>query len=419
MFKSFFPSPKVFFTSAILYALAAVLFWFFVWKSFGTSLGWGLSEGQQAEIGVQVFWSKPFLWFYGYYAIIVALFSIVWWFLHPHKYFIWSVLGSALIIFTTYYQVEVSVAINAWYGPFYDLIQASVSKSRPTPMSEYIQQIWIFLTIACMAVVVGTLTRFFVSHYNFRWRAAMNDFYMNNWSRLRTVEGSSQRVQDDAMRFTTTLEGLGVSFIDAIMTLIAFLPVLHALEHYVEELPILGAIPYPLVTAAIAWSLFGTFLMSLIGIKLPGLEFRNQRVEAAYRKELVYGEDDATRAQPPTVRDLFTQVRKNYFTLYFHYVYFNVGRILYLQVDNIFPIIVMLVTLVTQKITLGPLNQIQNSFDQVRSSFQFLINSWPTIISLISIYKRLRAFEATLEGKDLGPIEQEVVTETIANPGTT
>jgi peptide/bleomycin uptake transporter len=328
------------------------------------------------------------------------------------------VLGSALIIFTTYYQVEVSVAINAWYGPFYDLIQASVSKSRPTPMSEYIQQLWIFLTIACMAVVVGTLTRFFVSHYNFRWRAAMNDFYMNNWSRLRTVEGSSQRVQDDAMRFTTTLEGLGVSFIDAIMTLIAFLPVLHALEHYVEELPLIGAIPYPLVTAAIAWSLFGTVLMSLIGIKLPGLEFRNQRVEAAYRKELVYGEDDPTRAQPPTVRDLFAHVRKNYFTLYFHYVYFNVGRILYLQVDNIFPIIVMLVTLVTQKITLGPLNQIQNSFDQVRSSFQFLINSWPTIISLVSIYKRLRAFEATLEGKDLGAIEQEVLSEPIANQGT-
>ena len=31
------------------------------------------------------------------------------------------------------------------------------------------------------------------------------------------------------------------------------------------------------------------------------LEFKNQRVEAAYRKELVYGEDHADRAQPPTI----------------------------------------------------------------------------------------------------------------------
>jgi peptide/bleomycin uptake transporter len=413
MFKSFFPSPKPFFWSAIIYAFACVLFWFFVWKPLGISIGWGLQPDQKAEIGVQVFWSKPFLWFYAYYALIVALFSAVWWYLHPHRYFIWSVLGSALIIFVTYYQVEVSVAINAWYGPFYDLIQASASKSRPTPMSEYLGQIWIFLTIACMAVVVGAMTRFFVSHYNFRWRQAMNNFYMENWDRLRNVEGASQRVQDDTMRFSSTMEGLGVNFIDSIMTLIAFLPVLHGLESFVSEVPIIGSIPYPLVTASIVWSIFGTGLISLIGMKLPGLEFRNQRVEAAYRKELVLGEDDAARAQPATVGEFFTEVRKNYFKLYFHYVYFNVGRILYIQVDNIFPIIILLPTLVAQKITLGPFQQINGAFDQVRSSFQFLINSWPTIIALISIYKRLRAFEAVLDGKELSAIEQEPYKEPV------
>ena len=411
MFKSFFPNPKPFFWSAIIYALACVLFWFFVWKPLGVSIGWGLQPDQKADIGVQVFWSKPFVWFYAYYAMIVALFAAVWWYLHPHRYFVWSVLGSALIIFVTYYQVEVSVAINAWYGPFYDLIQASASKSRPTPMSEYLGQIWIFVTIACMAVVVGAMTRFFVSHYNFRWRQAMNNFYMQNWDKLRNVEGASQRVQDDTMRFSATMEGLGVNFIDSIMTLIAFLPVLHGLESFVSEVPIIGSIPYPLVTAALVWSMFGTGLISLIGIKLPGLEFRNQRVEAAYRKELVLGEDDITRAQPATVSEFFTDVRKNYFKLYFHYVYFNVGRILYIQIDNIFPIIILLPTLVAQKITLGPYQQINGAFDQVRSSFQFLINSWPTIIALISIFKRLRAFEAVLEGKELGAIENEPFKE--------
>ena len=36
---------------------------------------------------------------------------------------------------------------------------------------------------------------------------------------------------------------------------------------------------------------FGTVLLMVVGIKLPGLQFNNQKVEAAYRKELVYGED--------------------------------------------------------------------------------------------------------------------------------
>ena len=30
--------------------------------------------------------------------------------------------------------------------------------------------------------------------------------------------------------------------------------------------------------------------IAAIGVKLPGLNFKNQRVEAAYRKELVFGE---------------------------------------------------------------------------------------------------------------------------------
>ncbi|MEO6610204.1 MAG: peptide antibiotic transporter SbmA [Aestuariivirga sp.] len=399
MFVSFFPNPKPFFTSAIIWSLAAVLFWFFVAKEAGQYVGLpNPAPGTPPIIGVSKLWSPPFLWFYFYYLFVSLSFAGVWWILDPHRWFAWSVLGSALIIFVTYFQVEISVAINDWYGPFYDLIQASTSKSRPTPLSEYLLQLAIFLEIALVAVTVGVITRFFVNHYNFRWRAAMNNYFMQNWPALRKVEGASQRVQDDTMQFSSTLENLGVSFIDSIMTLIAFLPVLHNLESNVSEVPILGAIPYPLVTVAILWAVFGTSLLSLIGVKLPGLTFANQRVEAALRKELVYGEDDPTRADPATISELFASVRKNYFRTYFHYVYFNIGRIFYLQIDNIFPILVLLPTLVAQKITLGPMNQIQNSFDQVRSSFQFLINSWPTIISLVSIYKRLRAFEATLQG---------------------
>jgi peptide/bleomycin uptake transporter len=210
------------------------------------------------------------------------------------------------------------------------------------------------------------------------------------------------------MRFATTVESLGVNLIQAVMTLIAFIPVLYALSASVTELPILGQIPHPLVFAAIAWSAFGTAFLAIIGIRLPGLEFRNQRVEAAYRKELVYGEDDPGRAQPPTVQTLFANVRKNYFTLYFNYMYFNIGRFFYLQTDNIFPYIILAPTIVAGNITLGVMNQILNSFEQVRTSFQYLVNSWTTIIELLSIYKRLRGFEATLRGEPLEPVELEV-----------
>jgi peptide/bleomycin uptake transporter len=263
--------------------------------------------------------------------------------------------------------------------------------------------------------VIAALTRFFVSHYIFRWRTAMNDFYMSHWTTLRTIEGASQRVQDDTMRFSSTMESLGVSLIDSIMTLIAFLPVLLRLSATVTELPIIGAVPYSLVIAAIVWSFCGTAFLAGVGIMLPGLQFRNQRVEAAYRKELVYGEDDVRRAQPLTVAELFANVRRNYFRLYFHYMYFNIARILYLQTDNIFPYIVLAPTIVAGKITLGPLQQILNAFEQVRSSFQYLVNSWTTIVELLSIYKRLRGLDATIRGEPLPDLDrryQELPVET-------
>jgi len=171
-------------------------------------------------------------------------------------------------------------------------------------------------------------------------------------------------------------------------------------------LPLVGEIPYSLVIAAVSWSIFGTFLLMAAGVKLPGLEFKNQRVEAAYRKELVYGEDDAARAAPPTVAELFSHVRRNYFTLYFHYAYFNIVRSGYLQADAIFSSLILIPTIAAGTITLGIWQQISTAFGQVSSSFQYLVNAWPTIVELLSIHKRLRAFEATLDGEPLPEIDQ-------------
>jgi peptide/bleomycin uptake transporter len=399
MFVSFFPRPKLFFWSALIWSALSMAFWY--------GFAGNLVDSSSGVIGVALFWSAPSLWFDLYFAICVALFAGFWMWFSPHPWAPWSIIGSALILFTSYFQVQVSVAINSWYGPFYDLVQAALSKSKAVTVEQFYSELSTFAGIALVAVVVGVLTRFFVSHYIFRWRTAMNDFYVANWPRLRTIEGASQRVQEDTMRFATTVEGLGVNLISAVLTLLAFLPVLLKLSSQVTELPLIGSIPYPLVIAAVVWSVLGTGALALIGIRLPGIEFFNQRVEAAYRKELVLGEDDSTHADPPTLDALFANIRHNYFRLYLNFLYFNVGRIVYLQTDVVFPYILLAPTIVAGKITLGAMNQILNAFTQVRTSFQYLVNSWSTIVELISIYQRLRGFEATIVGQPLPSIETE------------
>jgi peptide/bleomycin uptake transporter len=406
MFVSFFPRPRAFFISVMVWIAVSVGLWYLAARGWGALIGLPPAAPDAPPIvGVSMFWSTPFLWFYIYFWAMVALFAMFWRVVAPHPWARWSIWGSALIVFATYLLVEVSVAINTWLGSFYDLVQIALGHTRHVAPAEFYRQLFTFTSIVLVAVTAAVLIDFFTSHYVFRWRTAMNTYYTDHWPILRKVEGASQRIQEDTMRFSNTMEDLGGSFVQSVMTLIAFLPVLVTLSLHVTALPLIGPVPQPLVLAAVFWALFGTAFLALIGVRLPGLEFRNQRVEAAYRKELVYGEDDATRAQPPALAELFAKVRHSYFRLYFNYLYFNVGRYLYIQTDNIIPFIILVPTLAAGAITFGLFQQILNAFEQVRTSFQYLVNSWTTIVELMSIYKRLRGFEAMIAGEPMPALE--------------
>ena len=312
-------------------------------------------------------------------------------------WFRWSWPGMAVIVLGTWYQVQVDVKINEWFGGFYDLIQKALSTPNSVQLSEFNSFLLTFGKIAGIYVVVAVFLSFFTKHWIFRWRNAMNDYYMNNWVKLRTIEGASQRVQEDTRRFAATMETLGVSLLDSFLTLVAFLPILWELSKPIKVLPFIGEVDHALVYVAVIFALFGTALLAAIGIKLPGLEFNNQKVEAAFRKELVFGEDHEDRARPPTVVELFNNVRRNYFRLFFHYMYFDIAKWSYLQFGVLVPYMALGPTIVSATITLGVMQQIVRAFGRVESSFQFLVRSWSIIVELISIYKRLVAFEKALK----------------------
>ncbi|MFN5826912.1 MAG: peptide antibiotic transporter SbmA, partial [Rhodobacterales bacterium] len=370
MFQSFFPRPRLFLLSALIWVALAVALWYGPAEAIGAWLGFAPPvPGADPVLGLGHFVTPQFLWFYLYCAAFLAVFTAAWFILSPHPCQGWSIVGTAVILFSTYFNVQVSVAINNWRRPFFDTVQAALSGEGAVTAGQLYGLILIFAQIAFVWVAVYVATRFFVSHWVFRWRQAMNDYYMSRWPEVRRIEGASQRVQEDTMRFASIMEDLGVSVVESVMTLFAFLPVLAALSVHVTELPLVGAIASPLLYAALFWSAFGTLLLAVAGIRLPGLNFRNQRVEAAYRKELVYGEDDAERAGPVTTRDLFRQVRTNYFRLYFHYAYFNVFRGMYLQADNVFAYLILIPTIAAGQITFGILQQILTAFGRVSDSF--------------------------------------------------
>ena len=147
-------------------------------------------------------------------------------------------------------------------------------------------------------------------------------------------------------------------------------------------------------------SLGGLIISWLVGIKLPGLEYNNQKVEAAFRKELVYGEDDRKNyVQAPTIFQLFTGIKFNYHRLFLHYGYFDLWLIMYNQSMIIVPYLLMGPGLFTGAMTLGVLIQTSSAFREVQSSFSLFLQNWTRITELRSIHKRLMEFENAINFK--------------------
>ena len=65
--------------------------------------------------------------FYIYFALGVAIFYAFWRWYSPHPWQNWSILVTSVVLFMIYFNVQVSVAVNNWYGPFFDYVQGLMS----------------------------------------------------------------------------------------------------------------------------------------------------------------------------------------------------------------------------------------------------------------------------------------------------
>jgi peptide/bleomycin uptake transporter len=165
------------------------------------------------------------------------------------KWQLWSWLGSFVILSSLWVQVKIDVKINEWFGVFYDMIQKALAKPNAITIEEYWVNLASFITLAGIYIALYVVISFFTAHFLFRWRTAMVEWYHSVYDRARKIEGASQRVQEDTIKFTRIMESLGTSFIESVMVLIQFTPILVGLS---VGIPIFffGDWQYGLITGA-------------------------------------------------------------------------------------------------------------------------------------------------------------------------
>ena len=108
-------------------------------------------------------------------------------------WFKWSILGSIFILVSTWYQVQLDVKINEWFGEFYDTLQKALTTPNSVSEAEFIGYLFTFAKIAGLWIIIAVFTGFFTSHWVFRWRTSMADYYHKHWlnARLTTLHACS------------------------------------------------------------------------------------------------------------------------------------------------------------------------------------------------------------------------------------
>lgn len=302
--------------------------------------------------------------------------------------------GAAAILVLLLAQLKVALMINHLNKRFYDV--------WADPGHHYLSEAYTallpFLWTGLLLVGISTLATYITAKFVFWWREAVTFHYLTLARGVEVkIEGASQRIQEDIGRFTKVMETISWSVVGSMFTLIGFVPVLWALSTGVQ-LPLLAAVPGALVWVCLLTSLGGLLISWLVGSKLTDLEYNNQVVEAAFRKALVYCEDDPQLyGDPAKFRALFAPIRTNWNQLYRYNALFDVWKHFYLIHVWMVPFLVLASGLFVGLLTFGVMMQVNDAFTRVNNTVSQFIQNWQIITEVRSIYRRLGEFEHHLQ----------------------
>lgn len=339
--------------------------------------------------------------------------------------------GATVFVTYSFYLAWFKAQLNRWYGDFYDLVSVAgeVSSGNSTDthaqaVSELHELVWL---VGPMTVVSPSV-RYLRSRYAFAWRMRLVKSYLQHvWPISRTVEGSSQRVQEDTARFAIGLSGAASLFLDTVLSLFVFVPVLMELGGDIEP-------PGFLHFCGSSWLLFvafGSAIIGLIGSVLTGypliaLEVKNQVVEASFRKQLVLDETGNASSSVPVVTAMLPNLHAldhNYRRLYAASFRLSIWLSSVDQIATLLPFLILTPRLFEDspdRVLLGQLVRCSDAFGKVFGSLSVLSEHYSHFTEWISVIRRLRQFERQAMLKNGLPRERSVeLTEEDGTSGET
>lgn len=311
----------------------------------------------------------------------------------------------AVVIGLNFATVYLLVRINSWYNEFYNALQGYQEELFWPLVGEFTGLAFLYILIAVYAVYLRQMLEI-------KWRTWMTDRYLERWMgrqvyyRLQILRSDTdnpdQRISEDINQFVTLTLQLLIGFLKQLTTLAAFSVVLWNLS---------GAFTVPLGSYSfeiygymfwfsLAYSTVGTFLVHLVGKKLIGLNFYQQKYEADFRFNMMRvrensesvafygGEQQETKG----FRERFAKVISNYWQLMKQTKILNFYVNGYAQLAVIVPLILASPQYFSGGMALGGLMQTVSAFGRVQDALSYFVESYSVIAQLAAVIQRLSGF---------------------------
>ena len=328
-----------------------------------------------------------------------------------------------IVIALNFICVGLLVKLNDWSNKFYNALQEYREELFLPLIGEFTFLAFLYICIAVYAIYLRQLLEI-------RWRTWMTNNYLDSWMKNQTyyrlqdsTDNPDQRISEDIGQFVSLTLQLIVGFLRQSVTLVAFSFVLWNLSGAItfelagNEIVIYGYMFW----FTIVYSSVGTWLVHLVGRKLIGLQFNQQRYEADFRFAMMRVRENAEsiafyRGEKSELENFswkFSDVIKNFRKLMTKTKHLNFYINGYAQLAVIVPIILAAPKYFTREMQLGGLMQTVSAFGRVQDALSFFIDAYATIANLAAVIHRLAGF--TEHVQEVQKVESQIEKSTAAN----
>ena len=309
--------------------------------------------------------------------------------------------------------VYVAVAVIRWNGRFFNALEA---RNWDGAGEELI--VFAFITVG--AIVFGMAQYFFGQSLLIRWRRWLTANFVNAWMadgrhyRVRfvadNVDNIHLRIANDIYLFVQRTHELGTGLLNSLVMLASFTVMLWTLSA-TTPLPLFGvdfSFPGYLIWGALLYAVVGTLGAHLIGWRLIGLQFNQQRYEADFRFAIARVTDHAEpvalmRGEPVEREELgrrFANLVRNWTALVRRQAKLTGFIAGYGHVSTVVPILIVTPAFLSGAIPLGTLFQCSLAFQRVEGAFAFCISAYSKLAEWKAIMDRLTGFKAAMVAVD-------------------